>query len=65
MRKFIDTFPDSDQICYLSEICAGSPTRMAKLEEANTAFNKANFPKADKERLRFLEWHRALRIAAL
>lgn len=53
--KFIDTFPDSDQIGAISEMYGMLAYQNGQLEEANTAFNKAaNFPKADKERLRFL-----------
>ncbi len=54
-EKFIDSFPDSEQIGQVSELFAMLAYQNKQFKEAVDAFNKAeNFPKADKARLRFL-----------
>jgi len=54
-QKFIDNFPDSDQIGQVSEMYGMLAYQNKQLKEAVDAFAKAeSFPKADKPRLRFL-----------
>jgi len=54
-EKFIDNFPDSEQIGQVSELYGMLAYQNKQLKEAVDAFGKAeSFPKADKERLRFL-----------
>lgn len=54
-EKFIDSFPDSEQIGQVSELYGMLAYQNGKLAEAEKAFAKAeSFPKADKERLRYL-----------
>lgn len=54
-ERFIDSFPDSEQIGQVSELYGMLAYQNGKLAEAEASFAKAeSFPKADKERLRFL-----------
>lgn len=54
-EKFIDSFPDSEMVGQVSEMIGMIYYQNGKLKEAVDAFAKAeSFPKADKERLRFL-----------
>ncbi|MCB1275083.1 tetratricopeptide repeat protein [Prosthecobacter sp.] len=54
-QKFIDNFPDSEQIGQVSEMYGMLAYQNKQLKEAVDAFAKAEtFPKADKPRLRFL-----------
>lgn len=54
-EKFIDSFPESEQIGQVSELYGMLAYQNGKLADAERAFAKAeSFPKADKERLRFL-----------
>lgn len=54
-QKFIDNFPDSEQIGQVSEMYGMLAYQNKQLKEAVDAFAKAeSFPKADKPRLRFL-----------
>ncbi len=54
-QKFIDNFPDSEQIGQVSEMYGMLAYQNKQLKDAVDAFAKAeSFPKADKPRLRFL-----------
>ncbi len=54
-EKFIDSFPDSEQIGQVSELFGMLAYQNRQLKEAVDAFARAEgFPKADKPRLRFL-----------
>ena len=54
-EKFIENFPDSSELGQISEMYGMLAYQNGQLEEAERAFNKAaGFPKADKERLRYL-----------
>ncbi len=54
-QKFIDNFPDSEQVGQVSEMYAMLAYQNKQLQVAIDAFAKAEgFPKADKARLRFL-----------
>lgn len=54
-ETFIDNFPESEQIGQVSELYGMLAYQNGKLGDAEKAFAKAEtFPKADKERLRFL-----------
>jgi tetratricopeptide (TPR) repeat protein len=54
-QKFIDNFPDSEQIGQVSEMYGMLAYQNKQFKEAVDAFAKAEgFPKADKARLRFL-----------
>jgi tetratricopeptide (TPR) repeat protein len=54
-ERFIDNFPESEQIGQVSELYGMLAYQNGKLADAEKAFAKAeSFPKADKERLRFL-----------
>jgi tetratricopeptide (TPR) repeat protein len=54
-ERFIDNFPESEQIGQVSELYGMLAYQNGKLADAEKAFAKAEtFPKADKERLRFL-----------
>ncbi|MGV3659372.1 MAG: tetratricopeptide repeat protein [Prosthecobacter sp.] len=54
-EKFIESFPDSEQIGQVSELFGMLAYQNKQLDEAIKAFARAEqFPKADKPRLRFL-----------
>lgn len=54
-ESFIEDFPDSEQVGQVSELFGMLAYQNKQLKEAVDAFAKAEtFPKADKERLRFL-----------
>lgn len=54
-EKFIESFPDSEQIGQVSELFGMLAYQNRQLQEAVDAFARAEaFPKADKPRLRFL-----------
>lgn len=54
-QEFIDSFPDSELVGQISEMFGMLLYQNRQLTEAERAFAKAeSFPKADKERLRFL-----------
>ncbi len=54
-EKFIESFPDSEMVGQVSEMIGMIYYQNGKLKEAVDSFAKAeSFPKADKERLRFL-----------
>lgn len=54
-EKYINDFPDGSELGQVSELFGMLAYQNGDLEEAERAFSKAaGFPKADKERLRFL-----------
>lgn len=54
-EKFIENFPDSSELGQISEMYGMLAYQNGELEEAERAFGRSmSFPKADKERLRYL-----------